>query len=99
MECERGNVTTLWGDLSKESGRASLLIFFLLYLFHMSIQEVETTVVKASVSTPEGGSSIQLVIGITQEPLENPRRDHIYESSPSVMGKAVGLPAGNILCR
>ncbi|XP_031443430.1 rac GTPase-activating protein 1 isoform X2 [Clupea harengus] len=48
-------------------------------------KEVETTVVKASVSTPEGGSSIQLVIGITQEPLENPRRDHIYESSPSVM--------------
>ncbi|XP_062390046.1 rac GTPase-activating protein 1 isoform X2 [Sardina pilchardus] len=49
-----------------------------------SVQEVETTVVKASVSTPENGSSIQLVIDITQEPTERPRRNHIYERFPSV---------------
>ncbi|XP_041925127.1 rac GTPase-activating protein 1 isoform X2 [Alosa sapidissima] len=49
-----------------------------------SIQEVETTVVKASVSTPENRSSIQLVIDITQEPPDRPRRNHIYEGFPSV---------------
>lgn len=42
--------------------------------------------VTASVSTPESGSSIQLVIDITQEPPEKPRRNHIYERFPSVSG-------------
>ncbi|KAL2081030.1 hypothetical protein ACEWY4_022883 [Coilia grayii] len=47
-------------------------------------KEVEPTIVRASVNAPESGSSIQLVIDIAQEPVENPPRAHIYERFPSV---------------
>lgn len=50
-------------------------------------KEIETTVVKASVTTPETGGQIHMVIGITQETPEHPSRAFTNEDFPSVDGK------------
>lgn len=50
-------------------------------------KEIETTVVKASVTTPETGGQIHMVIDITQETPEHPSRALRNEHFPSVDGK------------
>ncbi|XP_055071428.2 rac GTPase-activating protein 1 [Misgurnus anguillicaudatus] len=47
-------------------------------------KEIETTVVKASVTTPESGGQIHMVIDITQETPEHPSRALRNEHFPSV---------------
>ncbi|XDV30707.1 hypothetical protein PO909_033559 [Leuciscus waleckii] len=47
-------------------------------------KEIETTVVKASVTTPETGGQIHMVIDITQEIPEHPSRAFRNEDFPSV---------------
>ncbi|XP_051564789.1 rac GTPase-activating protein 1 [Myxocyprinus asiaticus] len=47
-------------------------------------KEIETTIVKASVSTPESGGQIHMVIDITQETPEHPSRALRNEHFPSV---------------
>lgn len=48
-------------------------------------QEVET-IVKASVTTPETGGQIHMVVGITQETPENPTRTLTQECAVSIGG-------------
>lgn len=50
-------------------------------------KEIETTVVKASVTTPETRSQIHMVIDITQETSEYQSRALRNEHFPSVDGK------------
>ena len=62
-------------------------------------KEMETTIVKASVTTPESGGQIHMVIDITQETPEKPprtfRQEHIL---PSICGEAgVHHPCGSTL--
>ncbi|KAA0715908.1 Rac GTPase-activating protein 1 [Triplophysa tibetana] len=47
-------------------------------------KEIETTIVKASVTTPESGGQIHMVIDITQEIPEHPSRAFRNEHFPSV---------------
>lgn len=49
-------------------------------------QEVET-IVKASVTTPDTGGQIHMVVGITQETPENPPRCLAQEAGPVAAGE------------
>lgn len=58
-------------------------------------KEIETTVVKASVTTPESGGQIHMVIDITQETPEHPSRAFRNEHFPSVAEQtSVWAPSG-----
>lgn len=60
---------------------------FLCVFVCVCAKEIETTVVKASVTTPETGGQIHMVIDITQETPEHPSRAFRNEDFPSVDGK------------
>lgn len=55
-------------------------------MFRTLIQEVETTIVTASVTTPESGGQIHMVIDITQDTPEKLPRTYRKEHQISSVG-------------